>query len=192
LDVSRIVTGKLRLRSRPVDLLAVVEAGADAILADAEAKGVQVVRDLEADSVPMLGDPERLQQVVWNLLSNALKFTPRGGRIEVQIAQTDGEVTLAVRDNGKGIPPAFLPHVFERFRQADGSTTRSAGGLGLGLAIVRHLVELHGGHVEAESDGEGTGAVFIATFPVKADRELAAPVTSQTAEKAPTLDGLQV
>jgi signal transduction histidine kinase len=192
LDVSRIVTGKLRLRSRPLDLLTVVEAGLEAILPDAETKGVAVVRALDAAPAPLVGDPERLQQVIWNLLSNAVKFTPKGGRIEVQVALTDGEVQLRVSDTGRGIPPAFLPHVFERFRQADGSSTRSAGGLGLGLAIVRHLVELHGGRVEAASDGDGAGAAFTVTLPLARDAQVATGASVAAADRAPNLDGIRV
>jgi signal transduction histidine kinase/ActR/RegA family two-component response regulator len=190
LEVSRIVTGKLRLRTRPLELGALVDAAVEAVLPDANGKGITLVRDLEPAPTPVLGDPERLQQVVWNLLSNAIKFTPRGGRIEVGTAHQEGEVTLTVRDTGKGISPSFLPHVFERFRQADGTSTRSAGGLGLGLAIVRHLVELHGGRVAAASDGEGKGATFTVTLPFAASRDAAA--LPAEAEETQSLDGVRV
>ena len=166
LDVSRIVSGKLRLKIQPVDLPAVVEAAVDAVRHAAESKGVVLQVVLDQDAGPIHGDADRLQQIVWNLLSNAIKFTPRGGRVQVQLTRPNSHVELAVRDTGQGIKPEFLPHVFERFRQADSSSTRTHGGLGLGLAIVRHLVELHGGTVEATSEGEGRGAVFAVTLPI--------------------------
>jgi PAS domain S-box-containing protein len=166
LDVSRIVTGKLRVEVRPIELVPVIEAGLDAVRPSADAKDIQVAVDLEPRDVRVLGDPDRLQQVVWNLASNAVKFTPRGGRMDVTLRQTDSHVQLTVRDTGKGIPPDFLPHVFERFRQADSTSTRKYGGLGLGLAIVRHLVELHGGTVQAESGGTDQGATFTVKLPL--------------------------
>ena len=168
LDVSRIVTGKLRVEVRPIELVPVVEAGLDAVRPSADAKDIQVVVDLEPRDVRVLGDPDRLQQVVWNLASNAVKFTPRGGRVEVTLRRSDSHLLLMVRDTGKGIPPDFLPHVFERFRQADSTSTRKYGGLGLGLAIVRHLVELHGGTVQAESPGADQGATFTVKLPLLA------------------------
>jgi CheY-like chemotaxis protein len=125
---------------------------------------------LDTDAGPVAGDPGRLQQVAWNLLSNAVKFTPRGGSVEVSLKRVERDVEFAVRDTGRGIEPAFLPHVFDRFRQADAGTTRVYGGLGLGLAIVRHLVELHGGTVHAHSEGPGTGATFTVTFPLSQAR----------------------
>jgi signal transduction histidine kinase len=166
LDVSRIVTGKLQLRAGPVELRDVVDAAVDAIVPAATAKGIELLRGADAEAAPVLGDADRLQQVVWNLLSNAIKFTPAGGRVEVQLERGAHEVAVRVTDTGKGIPPAFLPHVFERFRQADASTTRTTAGLGLGLAIVRHLIELHGGRVEAHSGGEGQGATFTVVLPL--------------------------
>jgi signal transduction histidine kinase/ActR/RegA family two-component response regulator len=166
LDVSRIVTGKLRVEVRAIELVPVIEAGLDAVRPSADAKDIAVVVDLEPRAIRVLGDPDRLQQVVWNLASNAVKFTPRGGRVEVSLRQTDSHVLFMVHDTGKGIPLDFLPHVFERFRQADSTSTRKYGGLGLGLAIVRHLVELHGGTVQAESGGLDQGATFTVRLPL--------------------------
>ncbi|HWS56834.1 MAG TPA: CHASE domain-containing protein, partial [Pyrinomonadaceae bacterium] len=166
LDVSRIVTGKLRLNVAPVELAPVVEAAVESLRPAAEARGVLLRLALEGQPGPVAGDADRLQQVVWNLLSNAIKFTPHGRSVEVRLAGRDGHAELAVADEGAGIAPEFLPHVFERFRQADGAITREHGGLGLGLAIVRHLVELHGGRVRAESEGHGRGATFTVTLPL--------------------------
>ncbi|HEX8336655.1 MAG TPA: ATP-binding protein, partial [Pyrinomonadaceae bacterium] len=144
LDVSRIITGKLRVDVRPVDPNSFIEAAIEAVRPAAEAKGVRVQRIMDTGVVSVLGDPVRLQQIVWNLLSNAIKFTPRGGRVTVSLERVNSHVEIGVSDTGAGIPQGFLPYVFDRFRQADGRTTRAHGGLGLGLAIVRHLVELHG------------------------------------------------
>jgi PAS domain S-box-containing protein len=166
LDVSRITSGKLRLDVRPIELQPVVEAAIESVRPGAEAKGMQLELVLDRNAGVVSGDPERLQQVVWNLLSNAIKFTPRGGRIQVCLQRVDSHVEIAVSDTGQGIDPEFLPHVFERFRQADSSSTRTHGGLGLGLAIVRHLVELHGGRVRAQSPGEGQGATFVVELPL--------------------------
>jgi CheY-like chemotaxis protein len=166
LDVSRIVTGKLRVEVRPIELVPVIEAGLDAVRPSADAKEIALAVELEPRAVRVLGDPDRLQQVVWNLASNAVKFTPRGGRVQVSLRQTDSHILLVVHDSGKGIPADFLPHVFERFRQADSTSTRKYGGLGLGLAIVRHLVELHGGTVQAESGGLDQGATFTVRLPL--------------------------
>jgi PAS domain S-box-containing protein len=169
LDVSRIISGKFRVEVRTVDMPSVTEAAIDAVRLAAESKGIEIVPQI--DAVPMLaGDPTRLQQVVWNLLSNAIKFTPKGGRVDVRLACVESHVELEVADNGPGISADFLPYVFDRFRQADGTTTRTHSGLGLGLAIVRHLVELHGGSVRALSEGEGQGAVFAVRLPVAAVR----------------------
>jgi PAS domain S-box-containing protein len=168
LDVSRIVTGKLRLESAPVDLPAVITAAVEVIRPAADAKSIRIDTDLDPQIGPVVGDAGRLQQVVWNLLSNAVKFTPRGGLVEVILERAGSEADISVRDTGRGIPPEFLPQVFERFRQVDSSTTRAYGGLGLGLAIVRHLVELHGGSVRAQSAGEGQGATFSVRLPLKA------------------------
>jgi signal transduction histidine kinase/ActR/RegA family two-component response regulator len=194
LDVSRIVSGKLRLRSRVIDLVHVVDPAVDSVMGAASAKGIQLVRSFDPAGATVLGDPGRLQQVVWNLLSNAIKFTARGGRIEVGLGRVGDEVELRVSDDGQGISPSFLPHVFERFRQADGSLTRRAGGLGLGLSIVHHLVELHGGRVEAESRGEGCGATFTIRLPLASPPvDATAPANGHGAtDGSPRLDGVDV
>jgi signal transduction histidine kinase len=165
LDISRIISGKLRLHVQRVALAPVVDAAVDAVRFAAESKGVHLEADLRGLAVEVTGDAERIQQVVWNLLANAIKFTPPGGRVVVRVEPRPKEVVIRVEDTGSGIPEAFLPYVFDRFRQADSSPTRAKGGLGLGLAIVRHLVELHGGSVYAESDGEGKGATFGVSLP---------------------------
>jgi signal transduction histidine kinase/CheY-like chemotaxis protein len=166
LDISRIITGKLRLDVRPVDLAAVVTATVDALRPTAEAKAIRLQPLLDPQAGPVSGDPDRLQQVVWNLLSNAIKFTPKGGRVQVRLERINSHVEIVVSDSGRGISTEFLPHVFDRFRQADGTSTRKHGGLGLGLSIVRQLVELHGGTVGVESEGEGRGATFIVQLPL--------------------------
>jgi PAS domain S-box-containing protein len=165
LDVSRIITGKLRLDLRAVDLPAVVRAAVESVRMTAEAKGVDLRSDDAADIGPAWADAERVQQIAWNLLSNAVKFTPPGGAVRVGVEGTDAEVIIVVSDTGQGISPEFLPYVFDRFSQADSSSTRKYGGLGLGLAIVRHLTELHGGSVRAESPGAGRGATFTVRLP---------------------------
>ena len=166
LDFSRITSGKMRLDVRPLDLRHVLQEAIDAVRLGADAKGIVITTSFDPDGGPILGDPARLQQVAWNLLMNAVKFTPRGGRIDVRLSRQDGHMNLAISDTGEGIAPEVLPHVFERFRQADSSTTRTHGGLGLGLALARHLVELHGGIVVATSAGLGQGATFIVTLPI--------------------------
>ena len=168
LEVSRIVSGKLRLATAPTDVRGVVEAALDTVRSAAQAKGVVLEATFDLELGPIVADEDRIQQVLWNLLSNAVKFTPRGGSVHVEARRASGEVVLSVTDTGEGVDPAFLPFVFDRFRQADGSTTRLHGGLGLGLAIVRHLVELHGGTVSADSGGSGRGATFIARLPLQA------------------------
>jgi PAS domain S-box-containing protein len=165
LDVSRIITGKLHIEPRPIELAALVQSAVDTMRPAAQAKAITLSTVLDPDAGLVLGDPARVQQVVWNLVSNAIKFTPKNGSVEVRLARIDQYVEVSVKDDGMGISRPFLPHVFERFRQADSSKTRSHGGLGLGLAIVRHLVELHGGTVTAESDGEGRGALFTVRLP---------------------------
>jgi PAS domain S-box-containing protein len=165
LDMSRITSGKLRLDVQQVDLRDVVQAAVAAVRHAADSKGVQLTAVLDPLAGPVRGDPGRLQQCVWNLLSNATKFTPRGGRVEVSLARVNSHFEIAVADTGQGIKAEFLPHVFERFRQADASTTRRHGGLGLGLSIVKNLVELHGGKVRVKSPGEGQGATFIVELP---------------------------
>lgn len=166
LDVSRVITGKLQLHLGPVDLVSVVNAALDAVRPALEVKDIKIETDFREGLKIIAGDADRLQQVVWNLLSNASKFTPVGGVISVRISQDETYAQIEVRDTGPGIAAEFLPHVFERFRQADGSTTRTHGGLGLGLAIVRHLVELHGGLIGAENVSSGTGAIFTVRLPL--------------------------
>ena len=166
LEVSRIITGKLHLNFGPCQLRPIIEAAIESVRPTAEAKGVKVKALFKPQVDLVSGDADRLQQVVWNLLSNAVKFTSSGGSVEVRLRRNNSHLEIVVADTGEGINPDFLPHVFERFRQADGSTTRSHGGLGLGLAIVRHLIELHGGIVRAESDGAGKGATFIVRIPL--------------------------
>ena len=186
LDVSRIVSGKMRLELRPLQPATYVDSVIETVRPGADAKGVAIEAALDRNAGPVLADPARLQQILWNLLSNAVKFTPAGGRIRVSLARRADAVVLAVEDTGIGIGPDFLPFVFDRFRQVDSSTTRRHGGLGLGLAIVRHLVELHGGTVRAESAGEGRGARFVVALPRAA--ALAAPAT----EPAPALPSTPV
>ena len=166
LDVSRIISGKLRIETQPVDMSAIIEAAISVVLPAADAKSIQLTYTHRPRVRAVSGDPARLQQVIWNLLSNAVKFTPEGGRVDITLKQLETQTIVIVRDNGKGISPELLPRVFDRFRQGDSSTTRAYGGLGLGLGIVRHLVELHGGTVYAESEGEGKGSVFSLMFPL--------------------------
>jgi CheY-like chemotaxis protein len=166
LDASRVIAGKLQLQAAAVDLVSVIEAAAEVVRVDAQARGVTLNSILDSDVGLVFGDAARLQQIVWNLLSNAVKFTPRGGSVTVRLTGKDGRAAIIVKDTGIGIKPEFLPHVFELFRQADSSTTRSFEGLGLGLAIVSHLTTLHDGSVRAESDGEGRGATFTVSLPL--------------------------
>jgi signal transduction histidine kinase len=198
LDVSRIIGGKLRLNVAAVNLIEVVEAALDSVSPAAEAKGITIERDLE-ELEPITGDRDRLQQVFWNLLSNAVKFTPRDGRVIVRLRRQNGDAVVSVEDNGIGISPDFLPYVFDRFRQADGSATRRHGGLGLGMAIVRYLVELHGGTVRAESEGENQGAIFTAALPIRVpeafpppDAEPEALVVQAHDTPRPQLEGLRI
>ena len=173
LDVSRILAGKLRLDVQDVNLAGVVEAAVETVRPGAEAKGLRIESILEPISQTVHGDPQRLQQVVWNLLSNAIKFTAKGGRVQVVLKRVNSHVELVVSDTGKGVKPDFLPHLFERFRQADSSTAREFGGLGLGLAIVKQLTELHGGRVRAASEGEGKGTKLTIELPLSVMRTLA-------------------
>jgi PAS domain S-box-containing protein len=166
LDVSRIISGKTRLNVQSVELSSVITDAIGTVAPTADAKGVRIETVLDSDPVVVSGDPDRLQQVVWNLLSNAIKFTPRGGRIQVRLERVNSHVEIVISDTGIGIPAAFLGHIFERFRQAEGGTTRQHGGLGLGLAIARHIVEMHGGTIHAASEGEGRGATFRVMLPV--------------------------
>jgi len=171
LEVSRMIGGKLHLEVRPMRLAAAIEAAIEAMRPAASARNIRVETRLDPRIDLIQGDPDRLQQVVWNLLSNAIKFTPEGGRVDLVLERVDSHLELTVRDTGKGIRSEFLPYVFERFRQADASVTRALGGLGLGLAIARHLVELHGGTIEAESAGEGKGATFRVRIPLRVATE---------------------
>jgi signal transduction histidine kinase/ActR/RegA family two-component response regulator len=168
LDVSRIVSGKLRLEISDSDLIEVVKAGIDVVRPTAEARAISLDVQLDSAARRALCDATRIQQIVWNLLSNAIKFTQRGGMIRVRLVREGSELLLSVSDNGQGVSPSVLPHIFERFRQADNSSRRAYGGLGLGLSIVKHLAEMHGGTVEAQSEGEGHGTTFIVRLPIKA------------------------
>jgi PAS domain S-box-containing protein len=192
LDVSRIITGKLHLTMQPVDPGAVVEAALETVRPAAAAKQITIEASLEPGAGTMSGDPDRLQQVVWNLLSNAIKFTPNGGQVQVRLRRVDAEAVIEVADSGPGISPEFLPHVFERFRQGDASTTRSHVGLGLGLAIVRHLVELHGGTVEARSPGQGQGATFSVHLPLASARRPEAPAAAAAGSERPRAEALRL
>jgi signal transduction histidine kinase/ActR/RegA family two-component response regulator len=195
LDVSRIVSGKLNLDVRPLDICSVTRAAINVVQPAAHAKGIMLDYWAQPGLGAISADSARLQQIIWNLLSNAVKFTPHGGRISVRVERDGPNAKVTVVDTGQGIEREFLPRVFDRFRQADSSTTRSFGGLGLGLAIVRHLVELHGGTVSADSDGVGKGATFSASFPLLSDR--AEPITilhsgEIHATEFRSLDGLRV
>lgn len=205
LDVSRIITGKLRLNLLPTQLTGVVNAAVDIARPAANAKSIALNIQIDEAAGVVNGDPDRLQQIAWNLISNAIKFTGEGGHVSVKVecAESSEAVRLRVSDTGKGISPEFLPHVFDRFRQADSTTTRSHGGLGLGLAIVRQLIEIHGGRIRAESGGEGKGATFIAEFPsmdaTRHQSQPATPLVSQTeitddfsVDCPPTLKGARV
>ena len=166
LDVSRIVLGKARMKVEPTDAVVVVEDAIATVKPAVDAKGIHLRCTLGDGTATVLGEHGRLQQVVWNILSNAVKFTPRGGTIDVRVAQTDSHVQIVIRDSGVGFPPAFRQHLFERFRQAESGPSRLYGGLGLGLAIARHIVEMHGGTIEADSAGEGQGATFTVSLPL--------------------------
>lgn len=166
LDVSRIISGKLQIDLRVVELSTVIEAALDAVRPALEAKQINLQIDTGSLAFPVMGDPNRLQQIFWNLFSNAAKFTPKQGEVSVKLEHRNSDICVSVTDSGIGIKPEFLPYIFDRFRQADGSTTRSQGGLGLGLAIVRHLVDLHQGSVQVQSDGHRRGATFTITLPI--------------------------
>ena len=170
LDISRVATGRLRLTFEPCDLTTVVGAALETVRPAAEARRVTLAANLPLGSVPTVGAPDRLQQVVWNLLTNAVKFTPPDGTVELTLRNGHGNAEIVVRDNGEGIAPQVLPHVFEQFRQEDSSSTRRHGGLGLGLSLVKHIVEMHGGRVQAASPGKGRGATFTVTLPLTAPR----------------------
>jgi signal transduction histidine kinase/ActR/RegA family two-component response regulator len=166
LDVSRIIAGKLRIVTKKVEIAAIIRGAADVVRPAADAKGLRLVLDVDPDVGSAVVDPDRIHQIIWNLLTNAIRFTPRGGRITLQADRAESSVLLAVQDTGAGIAEEHLPLIFERFRQVDSSTTRAHGGLGLGLALVRHLVEAHGGSVEAQSGGIGRGSTFIVKLPI--------------------------
>jgi PAS domain S-box-containing protein len=195
LDVSRIISGKLGLDAQPVNIVPVINAAVETVRPAAEAKGIELHAITSAKIAMISGDADRLQQIIWNLLSNAIKFTPGGGAVEILLPESDSQVEIIVRDNGKGISRDFLPFVFDRFRQADGSITRHFTGLGLGLAIVRHLVELHGGTVGVESEGEGKGASFTVRLPSMALPEAGAREHAAADEfhvDFPVLDDLRI
>ncbi len=196
LDGSRIITGNLRLEVTPLDLIQVVQTAVDTLRTAADAKQIQLVTRLDPKAARVVGDPERLQQIVWNLVSNAVKFTPQGGSVEVRLERTAAHLELSVKDSGEGIEPTFLPYVFDRFRQADASSTRRHGGLGLGLALVRHLVEAHGGTVHAESEGIGNGARFLVHLPVRAlyvdEETLDAEMAKSSSKSSAILEGVEV
>jgi signal transduction histidine kinase len=166
LDVSRIISGKIRLNIQPVDLPDVVSNAVETVQPAADAKQIRVQTILDPRAAPISGDPDRLQQIVWNLVSNAVKFTPKHGVVQVRLERVNSHVEIVVSDTGIGIAPDFLPHIFERFRQADSGTTREHAGIGLGLAIVRHLIELHGGTIHAASGGRDKGSTFRVRLPV--------------------------
>ncbi len=200
LDVSRIINGKMMLKMSSVDIRGIVDGALDTLRPAAEAKRITVTIDVP-EVLETCGDRDRLQQVVWNLLSNAIKFTPRDGRVDVRVDNLGTDLRIVVSDNGHGIAPAFIPHIFDRFSQADSSATRAHGGLGLGMAIVRHLVELHGGTVQAESEGENRGATFTVTLPIRVYEqpvEEPLPAPQQEVEpdapwaELPRLDGITV
>jgi PAS domain S-box-containing protein len=203
LDFTRIISGKLRLDVRQVDLVLIVESAMDVITPAANAKNISLQTVLDSNSF-VSGDIERLQQILWNLLSNAVKFTPKGGRVQIRVQRVNSSVEIVVSDTGKGISPEFLPFVFERFKQSDNSTSRRYGGLGLGMAITRHIVELHGGTIRAESPGEDLGTTFTVSLPVSVSSS-ARPVPAEEtgeispadengsrADSLPPLDGLCV
>ncbi|HXN75563.1 MAG TPA: ATP-binding protein, partial [Gemmatimonadaceae bacterium] len=179
LDLSRVVTGKLTLESELVDLGSVVESAVQTVQLAADAKGIELDVEIGAERDIVTGDPTRLQQIAWNLLSNAIKFSPSGARVSIALKRNEASARIIVRDNGRGISPELLPHVFEAFRQGDGANTRRYGGLGLGLAIVKYLTELHGGSVSASSPGEGRGATFVATLPLALRRSTQAGASAQ-------------
>ncbi|HWM94649.1 MAG TPA: ATP-binding protein [Thermoanaerobaculia bacterium] len=189
LDLSRIVSGKLRLDAQPVDLTTVINAAVDTSRPAADAKDIRIQLVLDFGAGMVLGDPVRLQQVIWNLLSNAIKFTPKHGRVQVQLLRINSHLEILVSDSGPGIDEEFLPYVFDRFRQADSTPSKKHGGLGLGLSIVRHIVELHGGTVEAGNQSDGTGAVFSVKLPVLVVRKVAETQPRQTERVHPAVSG---
>jgi signal transduction histidine kinase/CheY-like chemotaxis protein len=194
LDMAHMVTGRLRLRVQAVDLLDVVEAALETVRHAAEAKGVRLQPVLESPGLPVSGDPGRLQQVMWNLLGNAVKFTPAGGRVQIKLQRVRSHAELIVSDTGQGIAADALPYVFDRLRQGEGAPGRAPGGLGIGLALVRHLVQLHGGSVFAESPGDGQGATFVVKLPLMIAEPLEQPIAQREARSltGPSLAGVRV
>jgi PAS domain S-box-containing protein len=201
LDISRIITGKLRLDVRSVEMDRIIEAVVEGVRPAADARKIHLQTEIDPRIGPISGDPDRLQQIIWNLLSNAIKFTPQGGRVEVRLERSDSQVEITISDTGQGIDPELLRHVFDRFCQSDSSTTRRHGGLGLGLSIVRQLVELHGGMVTVESPGEGEGTTFKVMLPLTSlppdigDIEKTShPIIegNSPTDSSPSLDGLRV
>jgi PAS domain S-box-containing protein len=200
LDISRIITGKLRLDVRPVELAPLIESVVDGVRPTADARSIHLQTALDSCAGAISGDPDRLQQIIWNLLSNAIKFTPEGGRVEIGLEDINSHVEITISDTGQGIDPEFLLHVFDRFRQSDSSSARRHGGLGLGLAIVRQLVELHGGTVKAESPGRGEGTTFKVLLPLMSvhhelsDVRWTRPLieSNSLTDREPSLDDLRV
>jgi PAS domain S-box-containing protein len=200
LDISRIITGKLRLNVRRVHLASIIEAVVDGVRPASDAKSINLHTTLDPKISPIQGDPDRLQQIIWNLLTNAIKFTPKGGRVMVRLERLHSNVELTISDTGQGIDPELLPHIFDRFRQSDSSSTRRHGGLGLGLSIVRQLVELHGGSVTAQSAGMGKGTTFKVILPLMSvhqelsdlDVTLHIIASKPLTERQPWLNGLRV
>ena len=193
LDVSRMITGKLRLDPQPTDLTAIILSAVDVVKPPADAKGIEIVVTAPA-TAPFVGDSDRLRQVAWNILSNAVRFTPQGGRVDVTLSEQPGEYRVEVKDTGRGIPPEFIPVIFQPFRQVDGSSTRSQGGLGLGLAIARHLTELSGGSIDVASEGIGRGTTFTVTLPRQSSppRAAAAEERSNMTQRWSDLNGHHV
>jgi PAS domain S-box-containing protein len=193
LDVSRIVNGKLQLRTRTIDFHEVVEHAAEVVRPSATARQIEIVVGGAGQSVPLVADPDRLQQALWNLLSNAVKFCEPGGQVDVEVTSDGETVRCAIRDTGRGIDAEFLPHVFDRFRQADSTSTRTHGGLGLGLSIVRSIVELHGGFIEASSEGRGRGSTFTIVLPLGREARAPAPTpfAATSVGRPPRLDGIR-
>jgi CheY-like chemotaxis protein len=198
LDVSRIIAGKLTIEPREIEIAKVVEAAAESVVPLAEAKGINFVTILAPQAGMISGDSDRLQQTIGNLLSNAIKFTPIGGNVGLRLTCVNSQIEIAVSDDGQGISPDFLPHVFDRFRQQDATPARQHSGLGLGLAIVRHIVELHGGSVRGESAGEGLGATFTITLPVAAakvtpsEEARVGTIIGESHAGLPSLNGVRV
>ncbi|HKY20004.1 MAG TPA: PAS domain S-box protein [Vicinamibacterales bacterium] len=188
LDVSRIISGKGRLEVQTIDIGRLVEDAIATVMPSAEAKEISIARAVDAQIGSISADPNRLRQVIWNLLSNAVKFTPIGGRVEVRLRRVDGQMAIVVADSGAGFSSEFRPHLFERFRQAEGGTARRHGGLGLGLAIARHIVEMHGGTIEAVSEGEGKGSTFEVRLPLRAPQLSPSSVTASAPVSGPSTD----